>query len=648
MFRTRLMLSALAATLAVVLLMLLAGRPMGAVDLRVYDTLLRASGGGTPSTQIAIVAIDDQSLAAVGQWPWPRDVMAELADRLRELGAAAVAFDMLFAEADRFGRAASHDSGPARGDAAFAAALRRGNSVVGYALTFGDGTTGASTCVLHPLPVASVAPPGEPSPAERLFQATGSVCTLPSLAESAGASGFLNVGVDNDGTLRRLPLVMAYDGRIYPSLALAAVHAAAPGELSLAARRDRPLQLTLNGRPVPLGERGTLMLRFRDEAHRFPHIPAADVLNGRVAPGALDGRIVFVGATALGVRDVVSTPLDRQYPGIEVHAVAAENLLQATHIAPVAYHGAVEVLAAIAFGLGAAAAVGTIGFRLGAGTILVVLLAFWAFCGLQLAWWHSYLSPLAPTLATAATLSAVALARIQVESARADDEQRRRRQAHEFLVKSLTSLMEMRDPSTGRHSRRTQGYSRLLAQRLAHTPEFRDYLTMERIEFMSLLAPLHDIGKVGIRDAVLNKTSALTGEEMAEMRQHPVYGYETISKTQRQVGVDSAHDEAILQLAKDIVYTHHERWDGTGYPRGLRAHEIPVAGRIMALVDVYDALVEPRPYRRRLPHDEAVALIVAGSGTQFDPDVVQAFLTVSADFQELGTRLREAPRHRPL
>ena len=105
---------------------------------------------------------------------------------------------------------------------------------------------------------------------------------------------------------------------------------------------------------------------------------------------------------------------------------------------------------------------------------------------------------------------------------------------------------------------------------------------------MSLLAPLHDIGKVGIRDAVLNKTSALTAAEMHEMQQHPVYGYETISKAQRQVGIDSAHDEEILQLAKDIVYTHHERWDGTGYPRGLRGEEIPLAGRIMALVDVYE------------------------------------------------------------
>jgi HD-GYP domain-containing protein (c-di-GMP phosphodiesterase class II) len=644
MFRPRLVLTAIAATLVVVLLVLVADRSISALDLRVYDALLRASGGGPPSASVAIVAIDDQSLTAVGQWPWPRDVMATLADRLRALGAKAVAFDMLFSEGDRLGR--QEPAGAlAANDAALAQSLQRGGTVVGYAMTFEGAPGSAAPCVLHPLPIATLTEVGEAPPAGRLFQATGSVCALPELARSAGASGFLNVGVDSDGTLRRLPLIMAYDGQIYPSFALAAVLAASPGELSIAARRDRPLQLTLGGRPVPLGERGTLLLRFRDGAHPFPHIPAVDVLDGRVAPGVLDGRIVFVGATALGVRDVVSTPLDRQYPGIQVHATAAENLLQATHIAPVPYHGAMEVLATVAFGLGAAVAVGGLGCGLGAGATVLALTAFWTCCGLLLSWWHVYLSPIAPTMSATATLGAVALAGIRIERLRADDEQRRRRQAHEFLVKSLTSLMEMRDPSTGRHSRRTQGYSRLLAQRLAHTPEFHRYLTPDRIEFMSLLAPLHDIGKVGIRDAVLNKTSRLTEDEMNEMRQHPVYGYETISKTQRQVGVDSAHDEAILQLAKDIVYTHHERWDGTGYPRGLRDHEIPVAGRIMALVDVYDALVEPRPYRRRMPHDEAVALIVAGSGTQFDPDVVQAFLTVSPDFQELGTRLRETPLH---
>ena len=295
----------------------------------------------------------------------------------------------------------------------------------------------------------------------------------------------------------------------------------------------------------------------------------------------------------------------------------------------------------------AAGLVGVLGIAWGLAAALGLLLAFWVGCVLTVGLTSTYLSPVMATLTVAAAATVAILNRPAQRAAEDKDELRRRRQAHEFVVRSLTSLMEMRDPSTGRHSRRTQGYSRLLAQRLAHTSEHTDYLTDERIEFLSLLAQLHDIGKIGIRDALLNKTSALTPDEVIEMRQHPVYGYETISKTQRQVGMDSGHDDAVLQLAKEIVYTHHEWWDGSGYPLGLRGQEIPLAGRIVALVDVYDALVEPRPYRRRLPHAEAVGLIVAGKGTQFDPDVVDAFLTVEADFLELGTRLREQPAQPP-
>jgi response regulator RpfG family c-di-GMP phosphodiesterase len=301
------------------------------------------------------------------------------------------------------------------------------------------------------------------------------------------------------------------------------------------------------------------------------------------------------------------------------------------------------MLAALALGLATAGLVGVLGIAWGLAAALGLLLVLWIGCLLTVSLASAYLSPVMATLTVAAAATVAILNRPAQRAAEEKDELRRRRQAHEFVVRSLTSLMEMRDPSTGRHSRRTQAYSRLLAQRLAHTADYGDYLTDERIDFLSLLAPLHDIGKIGIRDALLNKTSALTPDEVIEMRQHPVYGYETISKTQRQVGMDSGHDDAVLQMAKEIVYTHHEWWDGSGYPLGLRGQEIPLAGRIVALVDVYDALVEPRPYRRRLPHNEAVGLIIAGKGTQFDPDVVEAFLTVEADFLELGTRLREQP-----
>jgi putative two-component system response regulator len=127
---------------------------------------------------------------------------------------------------------------------------------------------------------------------------------------------------------------------------------------------------------------------------------------------------------------------------------------------------------------------------------------------------------------------------------------------------------------------------------------------------------------------------------MKEMQRHPILGFETIARAQAQVGVESAHDEAILQIAKDIVYTHHERWDGQGYPRGLACDAIPVAGRIVAVVDAYDAMVEPRAYRESRPHDGAVAIIVEGRGTQFDPDVVDAFLAVEREFRLLRSRMQ--------
>jgi putative two-component system response regulator len=158
------------------------------------------------------------------------------------------------------------------------------------------------------------------------------------------------------------------------------------------------------------------------------------------------------------------------------------------------------------------------------------------------------------------------------------------------------------------------------------------------------LSPLHDIGKVGVSDAVLNKPGALSAEELDEMRRHPGFGHETIANAERLAGGEG--HEAIVQLAKDIVYTHHERWDGQGYPRGLKGEDIPVAGRIVALVDVYDALSNSRSYRTSLTHEEAVETIAAGRGTHFDPDVVDAFLAVAEEFRQLSLTFRDeaAPR----
>jgi adenylate cyclase len=237
-----------------------------------------------------------------------------------------------------------------------------------------------------------------------------------------------------------------------------------------------------------------------------------------------------------------------------------------------------------------------------------------------------FVSPLAPTIGVTSALAVMTLAKFAVERRRAESAGREKTNAQQLMVQSLLSLTETRDAETGRHSRRTRQYARLLAQQLSTHPDYRGYLTPDRINLLSSLAPLHDIGKVGIPDHILNKPGALTPEELSAMRKHPALGRDVILKAEQQVGV---RDDAILAMAKDIVYTHHEHWDGTGYPQGLRGTEIPVEGRVMAIVDVYDAVTTRTLYRPSMSHDDTVKFIAGRKGTHFDPAVVEAFLSVA-------------------
>jgi putative two-component system response regulator len=202
-----------------------------------------------------------------------------------------------------------------------------------------------------------------------------------------------------------------------------------------------------------------------------------------------------------------------------------------------------------------------------------------------------------------------------------------------MMLHALTSLTETRDFETGAHLVRTSRYSQVLGETLASRPKFRDFFTPETIDLVARLAPIHDIGKVGVADRTLRKPGPLSDDERAEMSRHPIYGRDVIVRAEERVGV---RDDFLLRLAKEIVYSHHERWDGTGYPEGLRGEQIPIAGRLVALVDVYDALASPRVYKGALPHDEVVQAIVAGRGTQFDPDMVDAFLDVREEWRRIA------------
>ena len=144
-------------------------------------------------------------------------------------------------------------------------------------------------------------------------------------------------------------------------------------------------------------------------------------------------------------------------------------------------------------------------------------------------------------------------------------------------------------------------------------------------------SPLHDIGKIGVRDAILNKPGRLSKEEFEEIKRHTIFGASAISRAMQTV-----HDGSFLQVLRDMTFSHHERWDGTGYPLGLDGERIPLVGRIMAIADVYDALISRRPYKDPMSHEQAVGIIREGIGSHFDPVVGAAFLACEADFHSIA------------
>jgi putative two-component system response regulator len=210
----------------------------------------------------------------------------------------------------------------------------------------------------------------------------------------------------------------------------------------------------------------------------------------------------------------------------------------------------------------------------------------------------------------------------------------------EVSIRALAHLAETRDPETGNHILRTQSYVHELALRLREHPRFESTLNDRYIKLLSRSAPLHDIGKVGIPDAILQKPGRLTTTEWEIMKTHSRLGYEAIELAER----DADRPVEFLGLAKEIAHWHHEKWDGSGYPDGLAGEAIPVSARLMAIADVFDALISPRVYKPPMPLSEARDIIAAGRGSHFDPDMADAFLHSFDAFADIAIRHLDSPK----
>ena len=206
-------------------------------------------------------------------------------------------------------------------------------------------------------------------------------------------------------------------------------------------------------------------------------------------------------------------------------------------------------------------------------------------------------------------------------------------QTQDITILALATLAETRDNETGNHIRRTQNYVKALAMELAKNPKHSNFLTPDNINLLFKSAPLHDIGKVGIPDNILLKPGKLSTDEFHIMKDHASLGNDALSKAEQLLGNGNI---SFLRFAREIASGHHEKWDGSGYPKGLEGEEIPFSARLMAVADVYDALISKRVYKPAFTHNKAVSIIIEGSGKHFDPEIVNAFLKIEKQFIDIA------------
>ena len=529
-------------------------------------------------------------------------------------------------------------------DKALGEVLSRGPFVLGYRFTFAAEDGGSSECLLHPVSLVAVGKKGAEEATRFLFQARDVVCSLTVLCKQAVSSGFLNAIPDSDGVLRRIPLMVRYDGNIYPSLTLAVLmKALGTDRLALDADPGGITALHLGDRTIPLDGKGDLLIRYRGNGKTLAYVSAGDILAGRVPAERIKRRVVFVGATAVGLADHHVTPLDPVFPGVEVLATAADNILRKEFFFRPVWAPGAELLLILGAGLLSTVLLTWAGPVPSLIFLCIGASALWGLSFSALYRQGMFLSPVIPLVTLLGNFSFLIFLKYRYEARQAKARTKEIAITQDFTIRCLASLTETRDSETGGHILRTQQYVRTICRQLTGQERFRDLLDDATIDDLYKSAPLHDIGKVGVPDSILRKPGKLTDEEFEEMKRHTTYGRDAILRAEERFGKGAS--SSFLRLAKEMAYTHHEKWDGTGYPERLRGSDIPLSGRIMALADVYDALVCHRVYKPPIVHEEAVSLIVQLRGILFDPAVVDAFLEVQKEFKEIADSFADTDEH---
>jgi adenylate cyclase len=389
------------------------------IDLKLYDSFSRAAGGQTPSETPVIVAIDDRSFKEFGQWPWPRYRVTQLLEKIQQRHPLSIGVDILFSEPDRTSplrlqqdiekdyQVQVHFQGlPAQlldNDRLLADSLAAGTYVFGYPFSFENMTNPPTDkCRLHPLYPVIRTHLDHPALIDCLAKAGAAECILPLLAEAVSSSGFINAVGDPDGVVRRIPLLIRYQDNIYASLALATLMTALnldkSGQSAVIRMDSSGIEsLQIGKYVVPVDTNGQLMVKFYRRWNTASYISASDLLNNLIPEERLNGRIVFVGILAAGLKDSVTTPMEPLVPGVAVHANIVDNILQSSYIMRPGWMPGLELLLIVGSGLFATIMIVHAGASVILTTCAILSLTWWAVAFWTFFGFGIYASPLLPS-----------------------------------------------------------------------------------------------------------------------------------------------------------------------------------------------------------------------------------------------------------
>ncbi|MDG3085817.1 CHASE2 domain-containing protein [Vibrio hannami] len=616
------------------------------IGWKIYDYYNRYYPSPQPSSNIVIVDVDDQSLEAIGQWPWPRYRLAETIRIIIEGRPSSLLLDILLAERDRTSivniqKQLEMDFGIDIEVQGLPAVLEDNDKYLSSILTNSQVVLG-SVATQNRVDDIGLCASGNKSTIQsnhieslEFPRMQGVICPLDGFYQQSASTGFINSSIDSDGLLRRVPILMSHKNKLIPSLSLAGLETVFGNRFTVKPSLSGST-VEINGREIPLDRKGRALLNFRGKGRSYQTVPILNVLNGTTPPDFFLGKIVLLGATASGLNDVVSTSLDIAFPGTEAHAVFIDNVLNNDVIYTPAWFENAETITIIIIGMLTAMIVMSFTPRTCYLVSLLILVFLLVIPAALLYNYQLYVSPFLCVANFLAILTLATIAKYYAAEKHLTAVLASISKANFSVIDSMATVAELRDPETGGHIIRTRLYVKVLAKKLQTMEEFKDEVDDDFIEYINAAAPLHDIGKVGIADKILLKPGKLSNDEFDVMRTHAQLGGDLLKQAEANVGFSP-----YLRIASEIAASHHEKWDGSGYPMGLKGNEIPLSARIMAIADVFDALVNKRVYKEAISFERTIDIMMSDSGTHFDPTLMEAFMEVKDEFIEIALKISD-------